>query len=629
MKKIAPIESTNIKACLQFAECGRPRPQQGAYDWRLAAIINYLAIWELLRPRWARSVRNLKTRLGFALLVLCTANRLAAGDPAGTPLQLPVTQVVVGDPAKGAELPGAILHAYASGAREITIAPGTYRIPPTGKCPLELRSWNHAAIHAAGVTIIFEELRQRPIRLDRCDGVTLEGATLRFAEPCFTQGRVKAISEDAQGKYVDWQIDAGYPMFDARKCCLDVADQNTRLIKTGTGDFDCQSTEALGKGLYRLRQINGGFGSTVVNDWLWTRRPGGGDSIVHLDGCGHCTMRNLTLQNAGFAAFFETGGEGANTYDRCRVMPGPKPEGATEEELVGCGADGFHSAGTRTGPTIIHCAWEGLLHDDCIAIHGGLQKVVRVEGNKLVLERGNKGGFVAGEPVRISSGKGFFEEFTCTSLRVLKGEGGLLELTLDRESGSPADAKASNPRHDGAGYKILDCTLGNCRSRGILVKGDHGLIEGCAISGCGMSAISIGPEYYWGEADYSQEVTVRGNTLRNNVLNGSDAGTVYVHGDGAIGNRNITIAGNLFDRNYGRVAVHAEDSDGVLVASNRFVMSPIPLPNGGRTILDFKSARNIFLQQNVVAGSSAEVKLVNLGPNVQSVAGNDATGINQ
>jgi len=565
--------------------------------------------------------------IGIALIICCSANRLPAGETADTPTQLPAAQVVIGDPAEGAELPGAILHAYASGAREITIAPGTYRIPPTGRCALELRNWTHAAIHAAGVTLIFAELGQRPIRLNHCDGVTLEGATLRFAEPCFTQGRVQAISEDAQGKYLDWQIDAGYPVFDPVKSCLDVADQSTRLIRTGTGDFDCKSTEALGKGRYRLRQINGGLGSTMVNDWLWTRRPGGGESIVHLDGCGHCTLRNLTLQNAGFAAFFETGGEGANTYDHCRVMPGPKPEGAIEEELVGCGADGFHSAGTRTGPTITHCAWEGLLHDDCIAIHGSLQKVFRVVGNKLILERGNKGGFAAGEPVRISSGNGFFGEFTCASLHVLKDEGDLLELMLDRESGAPADAKASNPRSDGAGYRILDCTLGNCRSRGILVKADHGLIEGCTISGCGMSAISIGPEYYWGEADYSQDVIVRGNTLRNNVLNGSEAGTVYVHGDGAIGNRNITIAGNCFDQNYGQIAVYAEDTDGMLVDSNRFVGSPIPLPKGARTILDFKSSKNIALKQNTVIGTSADVRLVNLGPKVEGVTGDDASGI--
>src|SRR5208337_5004236 len=147
--------------------------------------------------------------------------------------------VVVGNPAKGADLPAAILKAYANGAREIAIAPGTYRTPPTGKCAISLERWTNVAIHAKGVTLVFEDLKQRPIRLNRCENVTLEGATLLFAEPSFTQGRIKALGKDAQGKYLDWQIDAGYPIFDPVKSCFDVVDQHTRLLKPGTGDLGC------------------------------------------------------------------------------------------------------------------------------------------------------------------------------------------------------------------------------------------------------------------------------------------------------------------------------------------------------------------------------------------------------
>jgi hypothetical protein len=160
-------------------------------------------------------------------------------------------------------------------------------------------------------------------------------------------------------------------------------------------------------------------------------------------------LRGITLQNAGFAAFFETGGGGGNEYLDCCVGPGPKPPGATEPELVGCGADGFHSAGMRVGPTIVHCAWEGVLHDDCIAIHGMLQTVVRVEGRKLVMEKGNRGGFAMGEPVRISDRNGYFGEFNCVAIDVLGNEDGLLELTLDRPSGAVVGAEASNPGCDG------------------------------------------------------------------------------------------------------------------------------------------------------------------------------------
>ena len=281
----------------------------------------------------------------------------------------------------------------------------------------------------------------------------------------------------------------------------------------------------------------------------------------------------------------------------------------------------------ETGPTIQRCTWAGVLHDDCIAIHGSLQKVIRVERNQLILEKGNRGGFAVGQPVRISSNNGFFGEFTCTAMRELaSGKGQGLELTLDRESGAPADSKASNPHHDGAGFKILDCTLGNTRSHGILVKGDNGLIEGCTISGCGMSAISIGPEYFWGEADYSRNVIVRGNTLRNNVLNGSEAGTVFVHGDGAMGNANITIADNLFDSNYGQIALHAEDTDGMLIADNRFITSPTSLPHGNRTLLDFKLSKHIALKENVVENPMKGDTLVH-SEMVEGLTGNDSAGI--
>ncbi len=535
---------------------------------------------------------------------------------------------VIGDPTHGAVLPEALTNIYQRGARDITIAPGTYRIPKIGKDAIVLNDWTNTVIHARQVTLIFEELSKTPITLNRCDHVTLEGSTLRFSEPSFTQGRIVAVGHDDRGKYFDWQIDAGYPIFDAGKSCFDVMDHATRLLKSGTGDMGCEKAEPLGRDCFRLRGLNGSPGSAAVDDWLFTRRPDGGGPIVHLDRCGHCTLREITLENAGFAAFFETGGEGGHHYVDCRVAPGPKPPGASEQQLVGCGADGFHSAGTTNGPTIERCAWEGVLHDDCIAIHGALQQVVRAEGRKLILVKGNQAGFAVGEPVRISSRNGYFDEFTATNLRVLENEGGLLELTLDRESAAPPEAKASNPRHNGAGFKILHCKLGNCRSRGILVKADNGLIENCDISGCGMSAISIGPEYDWGEADYSRNVTLRGNTLRNNVLNGSDAGTIRLHGDGAVGNSKITLANNFFDRNYGRITIAVEDADGVQIDDNRFIASSIPLPEAkSRTILDLKTSKNINLRNNKVENLAEGDTLVSVGKNVNAIAGNDPSGI--
>ncbi len=522
-----------------------------------------------------------------------------------------------------AALPAALLTAYNQGARDITIAPGTYQLPASRRNDIELTDWNNATIRAQGVTIIFEDTAHRPLMLNRCSNVLVEGATLQFAGIPWTQGRIKAVGTDAKGKYWDWQIDAGYPTkFD--QAWYNVIDGKTRLLKVGTGDCGAKGAGSLGPGLFRLRNIAAG---AAVDDWLVARTPGG-SSIVQLDDCKACTMKDLTLKNSGFGAFFETGGDGGHRYLGCRVARGPKPAGASEEPLVSCGADGFHSTGTRTGPTFEHCVWEGVLLDDCIAIHGSFQKVIRAEGTKLILESGNRGNFAVNDPVRVSSDRGFFGQAKCVALRNLKTPENALELTLDQALAAPADAKAGNPLRCGKGFKILDCTLGNTRSRGILVKGDEGLIQGCTIEGCGMSAVSIGPEYWWKEADYSWNVTVAGNVFRHNVLNGSDAGTVLVHGDGAIGNRNVAIRDNRFEENYGIITMNLQWTDGLKITGNAIQSpSPLPLPRAG-CVIYLAACRNISLQGNRVGRPGPSVgPLVSLGKDVEKLSGNDASGM--
>ena len=446
-------------------------------------------------------------------------------------------QVTVGDPAQPSGLPAAIQEAYNSGAHDITIKPGKYILPATGKNNIEMIGWKDVVIHCKGVTIIFEEARSRPVMLRNCTNITIEDAILQFAGIPYTQGRIKAMGEDAKGKYVDWQVDAGYTTeINPAKTTYNVIDQKTRLLRVGTGDSRAKESEDLGNGLFRLRQITGMMEGAKVNDWLVCRARGG-SSIIQLNNSKSCTMRKIILLNSGFGAFFETGGDGDHHYYDCKVTRGPKPKGATEEQLISCGADGFHSTGTRIGPTIERCIWDGVLLDDPIAIHGSLQNVIRSEGNKLILEKGNRANFMVNEPVRISSGDGLFAQANCVAMRVLDPPDSFLELTLDQTIFVPPNAKAGNPEHNGKNFKIIDCILGNTRSRGILVKGDNGLIQGCTIEGCGMSAISIGPEYYWNEADYSWNVTVKGNTLRHNGLRNNlrADGVLFVHGDGAIG----------------------------------------------------------------------------------------------
>lgn len=513
----------------------------------------------------------------------------------------------VGDPQHPADLPAALTNAYRGGDRDITVAPGTYDLPGKGNDIIYLKEWIDAKVHAANVTLLFQDcsFQRQPVHFVRCRNVTFEGATLRLAVPAATQGRVKAIGSDEKGPYCDWQIDAGYSdNINPVKSMIDVVDQHTRLLKVQTGDFTPVSSDALGSAMFRLR-FKHELPRFETGDWLVTRIDTG-SIICHVDGCENVTLSGLTLQNGGFGTFFETGGAGGNHYLHCRIVYAPKPTGATEEQVMSCGADGFHSTETVRGPDIEDCDFAGVFHDDCIAIHGTFQKVVSSSSATLMVD-GHADQYAPNEPVRISDGHGFFEQANCVAVNSAQGKGQPIEITLDRPLAVPAGAKANNPNRCGRGFKILRCHLGNTRSRGILVKGDDGLIDGCSIEGCGMSAISIGPEYYWGEANYCWNVTVSNNVIRNCVKHNGDDGSIFVHGDGAIGNRHIVIRDNVFDADYGDSIMKLEWADGLEVTGNKVIRPfELPLTKPGHVIA-LAHDRNVNLVGNTVehAGAAA------------------------
>ena len=215
-------------------------------------------------------------------------------------------------------------------------------------------------------------------------------------------------------------------------------------------------------------------------------------------------------------------------------------------------------------------------------------------------------------------------------MRTLDAPEMYLELTLDKAVSAPAGAKAGNPDRCGKSYKIIDCVLGNTRSRGILVKADDGVIRGCSIDGCCMSAVSIGPEYYWNEANYCWNVTVTGNRFRRNALrNNSRAdGVIFLHGDGAVGNRDIQITNNVFDGNYSPFMMNLGWADGVVVADNIInTPSPLPLQDAGY-IVSLHDARNVRLIRNTYRQPGPSVaQAVGIGKDVAGVTGNDASGM--
>jgi len=537
--------------------------------------------------------------------------------------------VTVGDPKNPAALPQQILSAYLGGANHITIKPGTYTLSNTDRGAITLEGWTGATISAYGVTLILNGFSWPAAAFDLrgASKVTVEGALLSQAEIPFCQGRVTAIGKNADGKtYCDWVPDKGYPApkLDADKKfpAANVVDAYTRLLKLGIGDFYSLQAEQITGGAFRITGFNGNE-NISTGDWIVTRY-GSAPMKVHLDNSHDCTIKDITMMRNGFAPIFETGG-GGNHILHCKWALGPKPQGATEAPLITNAADGLHSTGTDIGPDIEDCAMEGVFLDDNFAIHGSLQNIKSAMGSVLTLE-GGIGNLAAGQPVRISDTKGFYADGMVTALK----ENGdkTTTVTLDKDLNVPAGAKLSNPLRNGAGYKIVRCRLGRTRSRGILVKADNGLIADNIVEACGMSAVSIGPEYYWGEADYTHHVTVEGNTFRENGKAGYGGSAVLIHGDGAIGNQDIATRKNHFISSY-QGDIQAEWVERLTIDANDFAGVPtLPAGTTKYSSINLANSRSVTLNANTVHNSASyKSDLLSIGANVTSLQNPPATGL--
>ena len=486
---------------------------------------------------------------GIMEIALCAAC-WGAGQ-AAPPKTTAALSVTIGDAKHPESLANELQNAYKNGARTIIIRPGTYLLPNVGHTQFLLDGWKNTAVRAAGATFIMTDLEwtHDAFSLNNCKNVTLDGAVIGQNTVPFYQGRITQIGKEADGKaYCDWKPDTGYPAppSDAKKfpSGMNIVDGKTRLFKMGVGDFYDVPMEAQGGGAFRLHfkepTVRFSVGDFVVG------RYGGAPFKVFLNRSRNCTIKNITLMRNGFSPIREDLG-GGNHLLNIHWTLGPKPSGATEPPLITNSADGFHSTGANPGPVIENCRFSGLFLDDCIAIHGGFQKIKSASGKVLVIETPWTG-LKIGDATRISNEKGFFGEAIITEV---KNNGDkTTTVSLDQDLSVPADAKFSAPAYAGTGYKIIGCTLGDTRSRGILVKGDGGLIRSNTISRCGMSAISIGPEYYWNEADYVRGIMVENNSLSENGRAGYGGAAILVHGDGAMGNRDIVIRNNNLSASY-------------------------------------------------------------------------------
>ena len=568
---------------------------------------------------------------------------------------------VVGDVKNPASLFSQVMAAYKDNAQRaetpnvVRVRPGTYVIPAKPGQDTSA-TWSFSkdnALHdctidLTGVTLVFQGIDGTNLEFQDCRSAVFQGATVYKPLPSFTQGTI--VKKDVLNPghwYEDVQIDAGYlsdpaklrdkptvHLFDPK-----VTDRAGRpLWKAGPGGYShpdkVLTTDTPGK--IRLVYAAAMATDSAVGDRVVLRGIGGFSFTV--SDCAHVTFSDLTLGNNGLYGIVEFRCV-ATRYLGCKITYGPLPPGATVPPIVATSADGLHSLYGNPGPDIENCVIEGT-PDDSIAIHGGYGTIDQVlPGNVVMLGAKNFRGaqnFAAGDDMRIQGDQdGFYADARVTQAQQV-ADG--WQYTLDKPLDLKPGYQVANPARCGHGYKIIGTVIRRNRARGMLLKADDGLVENNLIEDSSIAGIVVTPEADGGEAGYAHNVIIRGNIVRHTGYgeNGpwnSEAGGITVMGNGPIGNQNITVENNVFDRVMGANLI-IRDTDGIVVQKNRFVNAhTVDVQNGTHfgndpsATIDILHSRHVTLATNTTDGLGPFGKsLVMVAPTATDVHGSD-TGL--
>jgi hypothetical protein len=542
-----------------------------------------------------------------------------------------------------------IQNAVAAGQSRVVIPPGVYRIGPEANqgIIITLRKVRNLEIVADGVTMVCTK-RMRAIMFDQCENVTLRGLTVDYDPLTFTQGKVVAMSEDKS--WLDIKIDAGYPhiLFNRIVIC----DPRTRFHKYGIDHLWGTKASWAAPGVVRITRKdvakNVDLGDPVALSG--GEEAGVCHGITVENQCSNVVFRNVTIHCAPGMGVVDFDSDTGLKMFNCKIIPGPKPTGATEERLLTTSWDGIQSQPARVGAQIENCVIERC-GDDSWSVPARELKVVQRNGKTLLLNAPiyspRHGGLRIGDRLIHRSQNGAAIQ-AIRSIQIVQREiegkmVSLVEATLEQELPVEAKQHVFNLDCNSKGFIYRNNRVYS-HGRGALVKVGDGLIEGNTFRGSDK-AIMVNPESSSGGAD---RLIIRNNTIIETGYHqampwSEQAGAICLSASAGGGKlrpagvfNNILIENNSFRRIKG-LNLLISSAHNVTVKNNHFVQTHTTDPgrhNGAdynidsRAVIAVTQADDVTFIGNTIEhpGPFAKQTVV-VAPNATRV-NNVASGVN-
>lgn len=553
----------------------------------------------------------------------------------------------VGDTAHPDQLYSAIMNVYNSGGTGVTINAGVYNIPvSTTGYTWTFSAMSNFTINAPNVRLVFSDAAYNEINFYHCVNFTFQGAIISAAIPNFTQGRIYNAGSDAQGPYIDVQIDAGYPIdwtntvhwpYDASRQSqftnFQVFDSKTRRYKPGTGDYGATLPPATLNAANRQYRFhtdgNNDFlpaNHLVVNGDIAGFR-GGGSRFFNIDGCSNLLLQDLVVNTGGIGSW--QCGNGLVTINRCNFVYQTPP--VVGSAIGVFGPTGMASGNNSTGLHMTNSLWQGS-DDDVINDDANPGYTGQVNGATLTFGQGYCP-WRAGDTVYFYDPSGnFLGQNTIVTTPIPNSAytppdntyagWGLAwrNVTLARPVSLAYKSRVIDLNWSGANFTLKNDVFQNYRDIGVIVCSSNADIENCVFDGGTVSAIA--------SENFSNNMVIKNNVLTNNCLRwnygntegGRNAGAIQIDDGydtyGGVQGAGLTLFNTLIQNNAfvgnGTINIGLENAASTGLLGNAFfnthpagpgaVVAPVGIVNGQDSNCEIwmKNDYGITLAGNVV-----------------------------
>ena len=329
--------------------------------------------------------------------------------------------------------------AYASGAGEVTIPAGAYKIPLQKNYHINLSGMKNFTINAYNVVLIFDKHYANGFVINNTENLTINGLTVDYEEPLFTQAKI--IARDPDGYYFDIEVEDGYyfnlkdNLFftDTMSVIFYTADRKVSRVSPHSVALARRNIEQLTENTYRLNALKLVSASKGLKEGDYLTFLSNNEGYPFgIQGSDGFKMNDVTIYS-GCVGISENYGNPNNPsiYKNVRMLPGPTPVGATTPRLFSISGTGFHMTGLTKGFEAYDCYVYGNT-DDGVNIHGIYHRAYENVGpNTIMLATGkNNARMEVGDTLRIydsnyeiidsativAVGRKDIEEWECSSI---------------------------------------------------------------------------------------------------------------------------------------------------------------------------------------------------------------------